>query len=90
VLEIRALRRIFGTKRDVIMEGWRILHIEELHGLTRRMRWAGHVVRTEGKRNAYKVLVRERKGKRPLRRLRRMWKDNINMDLREIGWGGVD
>jgi hypothetical protein len=28
--------------------------------------------------------------KRPLGRPRRMWKDNIRMDLREIGWGGMD
>jgi hypothetical protein len=29
-------------------------------------------------------------GKRPLRRPRRRWVDNIKMDLREIRWGGVD
>jgi hypothetical protein len=29
--------------------------------------------------------------KRPLGRLRRRWKDNIEMDLREIRWGyGLD
>jgi hypothetical protein len=28
-------------------------------------------------------------GKRPLGRPRRRWED-IRMDLREIGWGGVD
>jgi hypothetical protein len=27
---------------------------------------------------------------RPLRRPRRRWADNIKMDLREIGWGGMD
>jgi hypothetical protein len=26
----------------------------------------------------------------PLGRPRRRWVDNIKMDLREIGWGGVD
>jgi hypothetical protein len=30
----------------------------------------------------------ERKG--PLGRLRRKWMDNIKMDLREIGWDGID
>jgi hypothetical protein len=30
------------------------------------------------------------KGKRPLRRPRRRWVDNIKLDLAEIGWGGVD
>jgi hypothetical protein len=32
----------------------------------------------------------ERHGKSPLRRPRRKWVDNIKMDLREIGWDGVD
>jgi hypothetical protein len=32
----------------------------------------------------------EPEGKRPLRRTRRSWVDNIKMDLREIGWDGVD
>jgi hypothetical protein len=30
------------------------------------------------------------KGKRPLGRPRRRWEDNIRMDLREIGWKGVE
>jgi hypothetical protein len=29
-------------------------------------------------------------GKRPLGRPRRRWVDNIKIDLREIGWDGVD
>jgi hypothetical protein len=50
------LRRIFGSKRDGVTEGWRKLYNEELHNLyfspriiriinLRRMRWAGHVAR---------------------------------------------
>jgi hypothetical protein len=31
-----------------------------------------------------------REGKRQLGRLRRRWAENIKMDLREIGWGGMD
>jgi hypothetical protein len=42
------------------------------------------------KRNAYRILVGKPEGKRPLGRLRRRWEDNIKMDLREIGWGGMD
>jgi hypothetical protein len=30
------------------------------------------------------------KRKRPLETSRRRWVDNIKMDLREIGWGGMD
>jgi hypothetical protein len=29
-------------------------------------------------------------GRRQLGRPRRRWEDNIKMDLREVGWGGVD
>jgi hypothetical protein len=29
-------------------------------------------------------------GKRPLGRPRRRWVDNIKIDLRDIGWDGVD
>jgi hypothetical protein len=42
------------------------------------------------KRNAYKILVGKPEGKRPLGRQRRMWVDNIKMDLREIEWDGAD
>jgi hypothetical protein len=42
------------------------------------------------KRNAYRILVGKPKGNRPLRRPRRRWVDYIRMDVREIGWGGVD
>jgi hypothetical protein len=36
-------------------------------------------------RNAYSILVGKPEGKRPLRRPRHRWEDNIRMDLREIG-----
>jgi hypothetical protein len=39
---------------------------------------------------AYRVLVRKPEGRRPLGRLRRRWEDNIKMDLRKVGWGGMD
>jgi hypothetical protein len=42
------------------------------------------------KRNAYMILVGKPEGKRPLGRPRRRWVDNIKMNLREIGWDGVD
>jgi hypothetical protein len=40
--------------------------------------------------NGYKILVENPERKRPLRRPRRRWVDNIQMDLREIGWDGLD
>jgi hypothetical protein len=57
---------------------------------SRRMRWAGHVARMGAKRNAYRILVGKPEGNRPLGRPRRRWVDNIKMDLREIGWDGMD
>jgi hypothetical protein len=96
----RVLRIILRQKRDGVI-GWRKLHNEELHNLysspsiiriikSRRMRWAGHVARMWEKRNVYRLLVGKPEGKRPLRRSRRRWMDNIKMDLVGIGWGVVD
>jgi hypothetical protein len=42
------------------------------------------------KRNEYRIFVGKPEGKRPLERPRRRWIDNIKMDLREIGWDGLD
>jgi hypothetical protein len=42
------------------------------------------------RRNAYRILVGNPEGKRPLGRPRRSWVDNIKMDLREVGWDSRD
>jgi hypothetical protein len=42
------------------------------------------------KRNTYRILVGKPEGKRPLGGRRRRWVDNIKIDLREIGFGGMD
>jgi hypothetical protein len=42
------------------------------------------------KRSTCRILVGTPEGKRPLGRPRRRWEDNIKMDFREIGWGGMD
>ena len=101
VFENRVLRRIFGAKRDGVTGELRKLHNEELNDLycspnivrvikSRRMRWAGHVARMGERRGAYRVLVGKLERKSPLRRLRRRWKDNIKIDLQEVGCGGMD
>jgi hypothetical protein len=43
-----------------------------------------------GEKNAYWILVGKPEGKRPLGRPKCRWEDNIRMELREIGWGGMD
>jgi hypothetical protein len=76
------------------------MHNEELNDLysspnivrlikSRRMRWAGHVARMGEERGAYRVLGKP-EVKRPLRRPRLRWVDNIRMDLQEVGCGYMD
>jgi hypothetical protein len=88
----RVLRRIFGPKRDEVIEEWKKLHHEELNDLfsspnivrvikSRIIRWVGHVARVEERRSVYRILVGKPGGKKPLGRPRRRWKDNIKMDL---------
>jgi hypothetical protein len=57
---------------------------------SRRMRWVGHVAHMGQGRGVYRVLVGKAEGKRPLRRHRRRWEDNIKMDLREIRIDGAN
>jgi len=40
-------------------------------------------------RGVYRVLVGQPEGRRLLGRPRRRWEDNIRMDLREVGCGGM-
>jgi hypothetical protein len=42
------------------------------------------------KRNAYRILVGKPEGKRPLGRPMCRWVDNIKMNMKEIGWDGMD
>jgi hypothetical protein len=92
VFENRVLRRIFEPRREG--DGsWRKLHNDELHSIysslnlvrvikSRRMRCVGHVAHMGEGRGVYRVLVGRPEGKRPLRRHRHKWEDNIKIDLR--------
>jgi hypothetical protein len=48
------------------------------------------LARVGEKKNAYRILVGKPERRRTLGRSRRRWVDNIKIDLREIGWGGMD
>jgi hypothetical protein len=101
LFENRVLRRIFRPNRYEVTGGWRTFHNEQLRNFhflssiirmitSRMMRWAGYVARLGKKRNAYSVLIEKPERRRQLRRPRRRWENDIEMDLREIGWGGMD
>jgi hypothetical protein len=94
-VENRVLRRLFGSKRDEMTGAWRRVHNEKLHDLysststiriikLRRMRWVMQVAVME-KRNVSSLLVGKPEGKRPLRRSRHRWVDNIKMG-RGVVW----
>jgi hypothetical protein len=100
MFENRVLRKIYGPKRDEVTGGWRKLHNEELHNLnslpsiirmrmSMRMRWAGHLAHMK-RRNVYRILAEKPEGKSQVGRPTRRWEDNIKMDLKEVGWGGMD
>jgi hypothetical protein len=57
---------------------------------SRKLRWVGHEAYRKGMRNIYKILVKKCEGNRPLERPRHRWENKIRLDLREIGWEGVD
>jgi hypothetical protein len=42
------------------------------------------------KRNPYMILMGKSEGNRPIERPRSKWADNIKIDLREVGWDGMD
>ena len=101
VLENRALRRIFGPKRDEVKGEWEKIHNEELNDLytstniarvikSRGMRWMGHVTDMGERKGVYRVSVGKPKGKKPLGRPSSRWEDNVTMDLHEVGCGGMD
>ena len=57
---------------------------------SRTVKWVGHVARMDERRGVYRVLVGKPEVKRPFGKPWRGLKDNIKMDLREVGCGGID
>ena len=94
--------RVFGPKRHEVTGEWRKLHNEEPDDqyfspnivrviTSRRVRWAGHVAGMgKGEERRIQDFIGKTVGKRTLGRPRRRWKDNIKMDLQEVGCEGTD
>jgi hypothetical protein len=94
------LRRIFGSKRDEVTGGWRKLHNKQLHNFyfspniirmikLRRISWAGHIAHMGEMRNAYKILIGNPQGKRPLGGSGNRWDLILKWILRNsVGWCG--
>jgi len=54
------------------------------------MSYVGHVACTGERKGVCRVLVGKPEGKRPLGRPNRRWYDDVNMDLQQVGCGGMD
>jgi hypothetical protein len=76
------LKRIFGSKRYEVTDGWKRLYNKKLYALysspniipvitSRRLRWAGHEARMRERRGAYRASVGKSEGRRTLGRPRR-------------------
>jgi hypothetical protein len=57
---------------------------------SRKVRWVGHAARVGEMKNAYIILAGNPEGKRPFGKSRCGREVNIRMDLRKVGWKGVD
>jgi hypothetical protein len=57
---------------------------------SRRMRWAGHVAGMGGEEESIQDIGGKARSKRPLGRQRCRWVDNIKIDIKEIGWYGME
>jgi hypothetical protein len=95
----------FITERLVLKQAGYNLRNEEVHDEqapsqpniimtieSRMIRWAGHVVRTRGKRRAYTVLFGKHERRSRILRCRFGWENNIKIGLKRarIGLCGVD
>ena len=58
--------------------------------LTYRIRWFGHVMRKQDTRLPKKLFTLELTGRRPIRRPRTRWRDQVKQDLERRGLSWTD
>jgi hypothetical protein len=91
--ERKVLRRIFGPMKE--NDARRIRYNNELYKQfdepslsdiikLKRLQWAGHVQRMEGKRIPKRILESNSFGKRPVGKPRKRWINAVEIDSREI------
>ena len=94
-LERRYINKYLGLSETKLLENGKKLQNAELHALyslhniirnrkSKGLIGAGHVAHIEQFRKVYRILLGKPEGKRPLRRPRHIWENNIKMDFREV------
>lgn len=92
--ENKVLRKIFGPTKEG--DTWRIKHNHELRDLfkepdiiaeakSRRLRWAGHIIRREETKTIQQVWECDPLGRRPRGRPKKRWKDEVKKDMARMG-----
>jgi hypothetical protein len=67
----------------------RKLHNEELHNFVLFAKWARHVERVWKGGMYIRYCWESQKERDHWKKLRLRWEDNVEMDLRDIGWDGM-
>ena len=88
VLENRVLRKKLGSKREKVNRVQGAIYY--LSDKIKQNEVAGACGLCGEKRNVYRVFMGKSEGKRLLGKYTHRWTDNIKMDLKEIGGGGLN
>jgi hypothetical protein len=57
---------------------------------SRRMNWVRHEGHMGQNGHSYRILMEKSDGKTPVRGIDQSWEDNIEINVREIGWCVMD
>jgi hypothetical protein len=87
LFSVQGLKRIFGRNREEVADGWRRLHNEE----NRKVYASPNIVRLIKSKEdemgrTCSTHGRKHERKRPLRRPKRRWEENITIDLWKTEW----
>jgi hypothetical protein len=98
--ENRVSRKILGPQRDeatgpgrdFVIRGlliWSLLLARYYVGDQMKEEKIGRICSTNGKKNMYRVMAGEHKGKKTLARSRLRWDDNITIECESVNWINV-